>query len=406
LLNYGPDESRVLPAPAEGPSRQVTTQNRAEYGHFNEARLLAITAHAKNESDSGDSFTNTHAQPIAPRAKQAEIPTESLKEVHAGQKRKGPCSTVTYVAASNKKKKKVAGEIQVAAGTVLRLGPNLRITMGPDGSSKPVEPKGYSCIRCIDMELKDCDGEAHCNNCTGFKCKYVLCKTPNCKDTNQTCIKIHPTQYDLNARKSGETCMYVVYDNQTEASLTISEKLHLKGAIARMDTLRTGRTTNTGENMLQIGPPVPVPGTKSWQAHKTKINKAKMTEVARPNALQSVALVPATGASTFGTSPWAPLTGAPAFGGSNWLGNRAQDKGKGVDRREPATGSGSGMLAPSVTDHSQAGPFAIPQTLRNAALKADMSAASDALSVRIGNAMRKDSLWSSNSNIKVEKHDE
>jgi hypothetical protein len=418
------------PVPAAAPSHQVVTQNRAEYGHFNEARLLAITAHAGGDDDQ-PSGTNALARP---------------------HKRKGPDSTVTHAAASKKKKNNVASEIQLADGTVLRLGPNVRVVTGPDVSRRPAEHKGYSCIRSISLDLKDCNGKGHCNNCTA-KCKYVLCKLANC--TNETCAKIHPWQYDLKARKSGETRMMVVYDNQTEKSLTPTEKIHLKAALSRMKALGTGSTTNTGESILQLGAPpatlqsgapsqgasmAPVINNSMWQTRFTQLLGGKGAQLERESAgLQpqvkalptgapvlstnlwkphdAQAILP-TGASGLGTNPWKPRdaqatssteasafganpwkpgdahftfsTGAPMFSSSTWQENGAQGKGKAVNRGEPGTGSGS--LALTLTNPSQTSPFDLPQAVRNAALKAQMSAASDAISLRMGNTFTKDTF--------------
>jgi hypothetical protein len=219
--------------------------------------------------------------------------------IHAGVKHKNPDTTVTYVVPSNKRKK-LAGEIEVAPGTVIRFPgfSDVRMVMEPgcvftehrDGASVykgSPEYTGFSCIRCVNSLLTDCDGDANCNNCTG-KCKYVLCEFPNCRD--EKCVKIHPHQYDLSARKSGETRRFVVYDNQTEESLTKPEKLHLKDAIMRMDALRTGGSMNA-----------PVPGTKNRQAHKIRAKKHKLDGEARSNALSTGAPIPGT---TPGTSIW------------------------------------------------------------------------------------------------------
>jgi hypothetical protein len=430
LLNYGPDENRVprrpdlvsqpkrmteapgsapvipvaSPVPAAAPSLQ---QNRAEYGHFNEARLLAITAHAGNDDDQ-PSGTNAHVRP---------------------PKRKGPDSTVTHAAAS-KKKKSVASETQVAAGTALLLDSNMRAATEPDGSSKPA----YSCIRCISTGLTNCNGKGHCNNCTA-KCKYVLCKLGNC--TNETCAKIHPWQYNLKARKSGEQRMMVVYDNQTEKSLTPAEKIHLRGALARMQALQTGSTTNTGESMLKLCPapaPVPVPGDTApainngmWQTRFTQLLGGKGAQLEKEGvglqpqlkALPTGATVfstnawkprdtqatVSTGASAFGANPWRPRdaqftfsTGAPMFSSSAWQESGAQAKGKGVDREEPGT------LALTRTKPSQVSPFDIPQAVRNAALKAQMSAASDAIGLRM-EAISKDGFCG-DTQIKTENRDD
>lgn len=347
-----PREEAHTPArvPAAASSLQPVTKNRAEYGHFNEDRLLALKAHAGSDDDSDHSTvaapaplqhsgTDANAQPVAPRTKQREASTAGLASsaqgvnqpssnmsnkavMHAGDKRKGSDATVTYVVPS-KKRKKISGEIEVAPGTVFRLPsfPNMRIVMGPGSvvtenngtalfaempqnkgppkikgppkTKSPSEHQGFSCIGCVNEELTNCDGQAHCYNCKG-KCKYVLCEFSDC--SNATCVKIHRSQYDLNARKPGETRRQVVYDNITEKSLTKSEKLHLRAAIARMDALRAGGNLNSGQNtridMLQLDPPVP--GTTSWQAHKAQLMKEKVDGKARTNTLLPGAPIPGT----------------------------------------------------------------------------------------------------------------
>lgn len=108
LLNYGPDENSVPPVPAAAPSFQIATQNRAEYGHFNEARLLAIAAHAESDDDNGrsssrapvppkPSSTNANTAPLRTRGETRELSTES------GQKRESPDSPVSHDAVSNKR---------------------------------------------------------------------------------------------------------------------------------------------------------------------------------------------------------------------------------------------------------------------------------------------------------------
>jgi hypothetical protein len=412
LLNYGSEENRVPPrpdvvsqpkrmteapssvpvapvappVPAAAPSHQVVTQNRAEHGHFNEARLLAITANAGGDDDQ-PSGTNALALPSGTNA--LALP----------RKRKGPDSTVTHAAASKKKKKNIASEIQVAADTLLRVGLNMRIVTGSDVRSKPAGHKGYSCIRCISMDLTDCNGKGHCNNCTA-KCKYVLCELANC--TNGACAKIHPWQYNLKARKSGETRMMVIYDNQTEESLTLPEKIYLMGALARMQALGTGSTTNAGESMLQLGDPptalqsgapsqgtsmAPVINNGMWQTRFTQLLGGKGAQLERESAglqpqvkaLPTAAPVSSTnpwkprdaqatsstGASAFGANTWKPRdaqftfsTGAPMFSSSTWQENGAQSNGKGVDRGEPGTGSGS--LALTLSNPSPDLPFRPP----------------------------------------------
>jgi hypothetical protein len=56
------------------------------------------------------------------------------------------------------------------------------------------------------------------------------------------------------------------------------------------------------------------------------------------------------------------------FSSSTWQENGAQSNGKGVDRGEPGTGSGS--LALTLSNPPQTSPFDLPQAVRNAALKA------------------------------------
>lgn len=506
--------------PAAAPSLQVVPQHRAEYGHFNEARLLAIQAHAGGEGDivrsnepapapSQPSGTHANAQPVVPRAIQREIATggpETVAKtvdqrskdvgnkavVHTGQKRKGTDSTAIYVLPS-KKKKAISTVINVPPGTTMTMDRFGNVSMQPNANSAPAKHKGYSCIRCVNEELSDCDGQAHCNNCTGFKCKYVLCELPDCR--NKTCVKIHPFQYDLDARKPGETRMVVVYDNIAENLLTSSEKLHLKAAIARMEALRTKGNANPGQNAptntLQLG--APVPGTKSWQAHKVQAMKEQKDRQARTNNLQTRGPAPDTniwqahkvqvkredsneefptntlpttsGANvqqwrpaqpvnqstdqrtqTNATQTGGPLpgtsmapafgneilqarpaqserqsthferqsaalqakvktwpTGTPVFGSNAWQANGVRVEGNGVGRAEPD--SHTGLLVSKNTNPFQADPFRIPQAVRNAAFKAQMSAASDAIGPKIGNSIRKDSFWSGDPHNKANKHD-
>ena len=425
--------ARVLPVPAAAPS---APQNRAEYGYFNEERLQAIAAHAASDDDSDRSSvpaptlplpTGTNAQPLVPR------------------KRKGPDSKVTHAAAS-KRQKSAASEMPVTAGTGLSLDPHLHASTGPDDTTRPAQ--GYSCIGCVNMELTNCDGQAHCSNCTSSKCKYILCEIPKC--TNERCVKIHHHQYNLNARKSGETRMMVIYDNQKEKVLTMPEKVLLRGALARMNALRSGSTTSTSETMLQLGAPVsgqqvnkekddgltrptslqtgaPLQGTNMGPAINNRLWQARFTQLlggqggpqlehvgatldrqgaslqadfgTNPLQTRETTFAFSSATSAFGGDPWKLRnaqatfsTGGQVFGSRTWHANGTHDKGKLVDRGEPSP--------------SQASPFAIPQAVRNATLKAQMSAASAALTLRMGNAIRKDGDRSGDPQIKVEESDD
>ena len=207
--------------------------------------------------------------------------------------------------------------------------------------------------------------------------------------------------------------MMVVYDNQTEKSLTPAEKIHLRGALARMQALQTGSTTNTGESMLQLcsaPAPAPVPGDAApaiyngmWQTRFTQLLGGKGTQLEKERVgPQPQSKVLPTGASVFSTNSCKPhdaqftfSTGAPMFSSSTWQESGAQAKGKGVDRGEPGT------LALTRTKPS---PFDIPQAVRNAALKAQMSAASDAIGLRM-EAISKDGFCG-DPHIKTENRDD
>jgi hypothetical protein len=102
LLNYGPpEETRLLLLPAAAPSPQ--------YGHFNEARLHAITAQAGcDDADNGRSSSrapvppqpsskNANTQPLGTRGYSRELSAE------VGQKRKNSNPTVSDDTTPDKK---------------------------------------------------------------------------------------------------------------------------------------------------------------------------------------------------------------------------------------------------------------------------------------------------------------
>ena len=174
-----------------------------------------------------------------------------------------------------------------------------------------------------------------------------------------------------------------------------------------MQALQTGSTTNTGESMLQLcsaPAPAPVPGDAApaiyngmWQTRFTQLLGGKGTQLEKERVgLQPQVKALPTGASVFSTNSWKPhdaqftfSTGAPMFSSSAWQESGAQGKGKGVDRGEP---------------HTKPSPFDIPQAVRNAALKAQMSAASDAIGLRM-EAISRDGFCG-DTHIKTENRDD
>ena len=67
-----------------------------------------------------------------------------------------------------------------------------------------------TCTNCFKHQVPNCDGRAHCNQGSSHKCYYVLCDPATC--LGAACVKIHPSQYDLQARKKSQTRRLVIGD--------------------------------------------------------------------------------------------------------------------------------------------------------------------------------------------------
>lgn len=67
-----------------------------------------------------------------------------------------------------------------------------------------------TCTHCFQHRVPNCDGRAHCNQGGSHKCYYVRCDPETC--LGAACVKIHPSQYDLQARKSGQVRRLVIGD--------------------------------------------------------------------------------------------------------------------------------------------------------------------------------------------------
>jgi hypothetical protein len=67
-----------------------------------------------------------------------------------------------------------------------------------------------TCTHCFQNKVPNCDGKAHCSQGSSHKCYYVLCDPTTC--LGAACVKIHPSQYDLQTRKKSQPRRLVIGD--------------------------------------------------------------------------------------------------------------------------------------------------------------------------------------------------
>jgi hypothetical protein len=261
--------------------QDTTIQEQPGYGHFNQARFLALRAppaataspdesHGRSSLSEGPlapvyEVTAVNAEPVAPRGKHriepsggfdltAQAAEELLNEVgmvpmgHIGQKRRASddCGSGAFMV-----KRRAMSDLASSPSSgldVAKLSDALKqsafqpppfAAASHHYTSLATQHKSMvgnvlpSCTRCFKDNLK-CDGTAHCGQCQSSRCYYVLCASKTCR--GEGCKKIHRFQYDLAARKSGEARRNVLGDNVHLSGLGVNKgvKDSLKRVIALM----------------------------------------------------------------------------------------------------------------------------------------------------------------------------
>jgi hypothetical protein len=246
-----------IPAMSAALPQNTTIEERPGYGRFNQARLLALQSpptavSSPNEPSERYSLTDgpvppkynvtaANAEPVVPRGRYPNEPTQApasvrqavddlldeLDEIgnsaHAastGQKRKA--SHTHGITASAAKRQLVnttpsvnsyAMDWSVTSSQALILGP-AKVASVPnqqyDGHQSQQKSRRPTCTYCFMNGVSNCDGEAHCGQGLSHKCYYVLCNPATC--LGATCVKIHSSQYDLDARTLGEPRRLVIGD--------------------------------------------------------------------------------------------------------------------------------------------------------------------------------------------------
>lgn len=214
------------------------TQEYAGYGNFNPSRMLAIQAGSDTgtalptiTNDGGPTApaykaTAANSEPVATRRRQPsdssgefnstlqsadqlldEVDRRSTIQTRA-MKRKGSGSEPTAIL----KRRKQLEQLTDAA-----------------------HPAGPRCTNCIAAGFLECNGKSHCNRCAGKKCVYILCTEKKCK--NLACLKIHPFQYDLGARRPGEPRRHVLHDNLKKGTLSQNDQTAVQVAMSLLNTV-------------------------------------------------------------------------------------------------------------------------------------------------------------------------
>lgn len=254
--------SKGAPAASAGQSKDSVIQEQPGFGQFNPARFLALQAgpHVTTSSDDAEGrsspqerpaqpayhVTAANAEPVGPRGKgQSEAlggagstrqavdqlldEIKFSQPVFAGQKRRVSDGDLTAAGAPKKQLTTVA--TYTAAGAIQPVAAGLGAIPGMSDTASASLSQTYStlndaqsalnhaaalqsgrptCTHCFQHQVPNCNGRAHCNQSGSHKCYYVRCDPETC--LGAACVKIHPSQYDLQARKSGQVRRLVIGD--------------------------------------------------------------------------------------------------------------------------------------------------------------------------------------------------
>jgi hypothetical protein len=245
--------SKGASASSAGQSETAVIQEQPGFGHFNQARFLALQAGPLVTASSGDAgerssplkgpaqpayqVTAANAEPVAPRGQKR---SETLEEadstmqavdrlldeiqaslpVSAGLKRRASDGDLT--AAAVVKKQLVTAAPHTSADAMLPMATGTQAAQGV-AHQAPALPtqlaKNHAnalkygqptCTHCFQNKVPNCDGKAHCSQGSSHKCYYVLCDPTTC--LGAACVKIHSSQYDLQARKKSQPRRLVIGD--------------------------------------------------------------------------------------------------------------------------------------------------------------------------------------------------
>lgn len=252
--------SKGASAASASQTKDSFIQEQPGFGQFNQARFLALqagplvtmwseAAEGRSSPQEGPAqpaykVTAANAEPVGPRAKnQSETvggPGSNMQAVNqlldeikfsqpvfAGQKRRVSDGDLAAAAAPKKQLMTVAtytaADAMQPVATRLGAVPGMSDTASLSQTHSTLNDAQFAlnhaaalrsgrptCTHCFQHQVPNCDGRAHCNQGGSHKCYYVRCDPETC--LGAACVKIHPSQYDLQARKSGQVRRLVIGD--------------------------------------------------------------------------------------------------------------------------------------------------------------------------------------------------
>lgn len=297
-------EQQLAPAGMSAASaaqpQDTAIEEQPGYGHFNQARFSALQASSAATTPSGEpgersslsdgpappkySVTDANAEPVAPRGKHRSESIEGTgsamqavdqlfdqissmaQPVLAGHKRRASETDVTAAAVAKRQLLTTAppansdGTHRIVTG-FQTLVPGT-VNMAPQAGAvvlynAPLQWSKPTCTNCFQNGFPDCDGKAHCSQGESHKCYYVLCNPATCQGAN--CVKIHPSQYDLKQRKSGEPRRLVIGDNESLPGGNWDRRGHGRAVAAMGGAFAMGGAKTKGKQPL-AGLPAPTQG--------------------------------------------------------------------------------------------------------------------------------------------------
>ncbi|KAM0710738.1 hypothetical protein Q7P35_001476 [Cladosporium inversicolor] len=248
--------SNGVSAAFTGQSKDHIIQEQPGFGQLNQARFLALQAGPLTTTSSDDAggrssplvgpaqpaykVTAANAEPVAPcgnnRSETLEGPGSTMQavdqlldeislsqSVSAGQKRRASDGDLTAAAAAKKQMMTVATHASADATYPMAMASQavpgvashaLVLQTQPAMSHMNALRFGQpTCTHCFQNKVPNCDGKAHCSQGSSHKCYYVLCDPATC--LGAACVKIHPSQYDLQARKKSQPRRLVIGDPES-----------------------------------------------------------------------------------------------------------------------------------------------------------------------------------------------
>jgi hypothetical protein len=140
--------------------------------------------------------------------------------VSAGLKRRASDGDLTAAAAAKKQVVTAASYTNTDAMLPMATGTQAAQGVAHQAPALPTQPAMNhanalkygqpTCTHCFQNKVPNCDGKAHCSQGSSHKCYYVLCDPTTC--LGAACVKIHSSQYDLQARKKSQPRRLVIGD--------------------------------------------------------------------------------------------------------------------------------------------------------------------------------------------------